>query len=87
MNVHVSQTDTKPTTIHIVVDVSKNDQRKVTFHSELVTGLQIKNAASVPAESDLALRQHGELVLVVNDETITIKEGEHFISLPAGTIS
>jgi hypothetical protein len=79
--------DAKTITIHVFVEVSKNDQRELTFHSELVTGLQIKDAAKVPADSDLALRQHGELVLVMNDEQVTIKEGEHFVSLPAGTIS
>lgn len=79
--------DAKTIAIHIFVEISKTDQRKLVFHRELVTGLQIKDAAQVPADSDLALREHGQLVLVVNDETITIKEGEHFVSLPAGTIS
>ena len=79
--------DAKTIKIHIFVEVTKTDQRKLIFHSEVVTGLQIKDAAQVSADSDLALRERGELVLVVNDETITIKEGEHFVSLPAGTIS
>lgn len=79
--------DTKTVTIHIFVEVSKTDQRKVTFHTDRVTGLQIKQGASVPTDSDLAVRKEGKLELVQNDETVVIKEGDHFIDLPAGTIS
>ena len=32
-------------------------------------------------------RPNGKLVLVTNDETIEIRNGEHFVSLPPGTIS
>jgi hypothetical protein len=79
--------DAKTVTIHIFVEVSKTDQRKVTFHTDRVTGLQIKEAANVPSDTDLAARKEGKLELVQNDELITIKEGEHFVVLPAGTIS
>lgn len=74
-------------TIHIFVEVAKNDQRKVEFHTDKVTGLQIKEAARVPSDTDLAAKMEGKLVLVTNDETITIKDGEHFIVLPPGSIS
>ncbi len=75
------------TTIHIFVEVTKNDHRKVEFQQDRVTGRQIKEAAGVPLENDLALREEGELHLVTNDETVTIKNGQHFVSLPPGTIS
>ncbi len=75
------------TTVHIFVEVTKTDKRKVEFDTDQVTGSQIKNAARVPLDSDLARRVDGQLVLVTNDETITIKNGDHFVSLPAGTIS
>jgi len=78
---------TEKITIHIFVEVSKTDQRKIEFHEDQVTGRQIKEAAKVPLEDDLALRQEGKLVLVTNEETIKIKNGEHFFVLPAGTIS
>ena len=74
-------------TIHIFVEISKTDQRKVTFHEHQVTGREIKNAAGVGLDNDLALKDHGKLVLVTNDETLTIKDGEHFVVLPSGTIS
>jgi len=74
-------------TVHIFVEVTKTDKRKVEFQDDQVTGLQIKEAAGVPLDSDLARREEGQLVLVTNEETITIKNGDHFVSLPAGTIS
>lgn len=74
-------------TIHIFVEITKTDQRKLEFETETVTGRQIKEAAGVPLENDLALRREGKLVLVTNDETIEIRNGDHFGSLPPGTIS
>lgn len=78
---------TEKMTIHIFVEVSKTDHRKIEFHEDQVTGRQIKEAAKIPLEDDLALKQEGKLVLVTNEETIKIKNGEHFFALPAGTIS
>lgn len=75
------------TTIRIFVQVAKDDQRKLEFDHEQVTGREIKQAAEVPLETDLALKREGELVLVTDDQTITIKNGDHFIVLPLGTIS
>jgi hypothetical protein len=74
-------------TIHIFVEITKTDHRKLEFHQEQVTGRQIKEAAGVPLENDLAARREGRLVLVTNDETIEIKNGDHFVCLPPGTIS
>ena len=79
--------DAEVHTIHIFVEVSKTDQRKVDFQTDRVTGLQIKEGAKVPTDDDLARKQDGQLTLVTNDETITIKDGEHFVALPPGTIS
>ena len=73
--------------IHIFVELSKQDKRKIEFDTDQVTGRQIKEKAGVPLEDDLALRHEGRLVLVTNDEVITIKNGQHFIDLPPGTIS
>ena len=78
----------KMTRIHVFVEVTKTDQRKIEFDSDQVKGQEVKAAAGVPLENDLARREPGRnLVLVTNDETITIKDGEHFVSLPPGTIS
>lgn len=68
--------------IHIFVG-----KTKVEFETDQVTGRQIKEKAGVPLENDLALKDGGELILVTNDEVITIKNGQHFVDLPAGTIS
>ena len=73
--------------IHIFVEITKTDHRKVEFNDATVSGKEIKEAAGVPLENDLAVRRHGRLVLVTNDEIIEIKNGDHFVSLPAGTIS
>jgi hypothetical protein len=74
-------------TIHIFVEITKTDQRKLEFTQDQVTGRLIKEAAGVALDSDLAARQEGKLNLVTDDETITIKEGEHFVVLPPGSIS
>lgn len=68
--------------IHIFVG-----KTKVEFDTDEVTGRQIKEKAGVPLDSDLAIKRGEELILVTNDEVITIKDGEHFVDLPAGTIS
>ena len=75
------------TSIHIFVEVTKTDKRQVEFQQENPKGAQIKDAAKVPLDSDLARRVEGKLVLINNDETITIKNGDQFVVLPAGTIS
>jgi hypothetical protein len=73
--------------VKIVVEVAKHDHRKVEFDHDQVTGREIKFAAGVPIETDLAARRKGELELVTDDEIITIETGDHFVVLPLGTIS
>lgn len=76
-----------PTIVHIFVEITKNDTRKIEFDTDHVTGLQIKQRAGVPADYDLARRQGQKLELVTNEQTVEIKNGEHFVALPPGTIS
>ena len=78
---------TVSTSVHIFVELSKTEQKKVEFNTDHVTGLQIKQQAGVPTDYDLARRQGQKLELVTNDETIEIKNGEHFVALPPGTVS
>ena len=73
--------------VHIFVEISRHEQKKVEFPTDQVTGQQIKTEAGVPLDNDLARRQGQKLELVTNDQIITIKDGEHFVSLPPGTIS
>jgi hypothetical protein len=72
---------------HIFVEITKTDKRKVEFDKDTVTGEEIKLAAGVPLDSDLAQRVHGKLELVTNDKTVAIKNGDQFVALPPGTIS
>jgi hypothetical protein len=74
-------------TVHIFVEVSKTDQRKVEFDRDEVIGKEIKERAKVPLDTDLAQRIHGKLEQVTNKQTVAIKNGDHFVSLPAGSIS
>ncbi len=83
----IMETEREKKVITIVVEVSKHDHRKVEFDHHQVTGREIKQAARVPLETDLAARRHGKLELVTDDETITIENGDHFVVLPIGTIS
>lgn len=78
---------TASTSVHIFVELNKNDKRKIEFDTDHVTGLQIKEKADVPTDYDLARRRGQKLELVTNDQTVEIKDGEHFVALPPGTIS
>jgi hypothetical protein len=69
------------------VELNKNDKKKIEFDTDHVTGLQIKQRASVPDDYDLARRHGQKLELVTNDQIVEIKNGEHFVALPPGTIS
>jgi hypothetical protein len=82
----MSQTATKE--IHIFVEVEPDKEPvRVEFETGEVTGREIKERAGVPLQDDLAIRRGKKLDLVTNDEKIAIKDGEHFVSLPPGTIS
>ena len=75
-------------TIHIFVEVeTQKPPVKLEFETDQVTGAQIKQAAGIPLDNDLARRLGQKLELVTNDQPVTIKNGEHFVSLPPGTIS
>jgi hypothetical protein len=76
------------TTIHIFVEVENfKPPVKVEFETDDVTGAEIKNGAHVPLTDDLAKRVGDRLEQVTNDQRVTIKNGEHFVALPPGTIS
>jgi len=75
-------------TVHVFVEVENHQPPvKVEFDTTEVTGRDIKTRAGVPVENDLARRQGQKLELVTNEQTITIENGDHFVSLPPGTIS
>lgn len=72
----------KELNIHIVVEITETDHRKVDFHEHRVTGRQIKEAAGVPLDDDLETKKEGKGEIVNNNEMITITDGEHFVVLP-----
>ncbi len=78
----------KSQTIRIFVEVEVHKPPvKLEFDTSEVTGRTIKERAGVPLDNDLARRQGQKLELVTNDDPITIRNGDHFVSLPPGTIS
>lgn len=74
-------------TIHVFIEIDRTHKEKLEFDTSEVTGRQIKEKAGVPLDDDLARRQGQKLDLVTNDQVITIKDGDHFVALPPGTIS
>lgn len=73
--------------IHVFVEITKQDVRKIEFDTDHVTGAQIKAKAGVPSNSDLGKREHGKIIHIQDNQTIEIKNGDHFVILPSGTIS
>jgi len=64
--------------IHIYVEIEKDDIKELEFSHDKIKGREIKEAAKLPLESDLGTKRDGEVYLVKNDETITIKNDERF---------
>ena len=73
--------------VHIFLEIDHKNTKKLEFPTDDVTGREIKSEGGVSLDSDLARREEGRLVLVTNDQTIEIHNGEHFIDLPPGSIS
>lgn len=76
-------------TVHVFIflEIDRHTKKKLEFNTDEVTGRQIKEKAGVPLQDDLARREGDGLELITNDEVINIKDGEHFVALPPGTIS
>lgn len=57
------------------------------FHTSehVLTGLQVKQLASVPADYELFEVQGDHSVPVANDDKVKIHEKLHFRAIPAGT--
>ena len=73
-------------TIHIFVAITKTDRRELVFNQDRVKGQVIKEAAGLPLDTDLFAIEHGKFKPVANDETVTIKNGDHFSVIPHGAI-
>jgi len=76
-------------TIHIFVFVQIDHEKhvKVEFDKSRVTGAEIKAKAGVPSDYELAI-VHGQRHEAVRDnQEIEIRDGEHFVAVPGGSVS
>lgn len=74
--------------VNIVVEVDGKNKH-VQFDSSPVSGRAIRERASAPLSDDLTRLVHrkpsgGNIGL---DDHVEIKDGDHFIALPTGTVS
>jgi hypothetical protein len=74
--------------ITIVVEVD-GKEKPVKFDSSPVTGRQIREGAGAPLTDDLTRLIHGKPSggNIGLDDQVEIHPGDHFIALPAGTVS
>jgi hypothetical protein len=74
--------------INIVVEVDGKNKH-VQFDSSPVTGRAIRERAGAPLTDDLTRLEHGKPSggNIGLDDLVPIKDGDHFIALPTGTVS
>ena len=75
------------TAVHVFIEIDRHKQEKLEFDNPEVTGRQIKEKAGVPFGDDLALRNGQKLEQITDDQIVTLKNGDHLVALPPGTIS
>ena len=75
------------TAVHVFIEIDRHKQEKLEFDNPEVTGRQIKEKAGVPLGDDLALRNGQKLEQITDDQVVTLKNGDHLVALPPGTIS
>ncbi len=90
MEAHESGTavETKHHVINIVVEVDGRN-RHVRFETSPITGREIRERAGAPLTDDLTRLVHGKPSggNIGLDDLVAIKDGDHFIALPTGTVS
>jgi hypothetical protein len=74
--------------INVIVEVNGRNEH-LQFEVSPVSGRQIREAAGVPLTDDLTRLIHGEPSggNIGLDDLTDIQNGDHFISLPTGTVS
>ena len=74
--------------VNIVVEVNGKN-RHVQFDKPIVTGREIREAAGASPSDDLTRLIHGKPSggNIGPDDSVEIKNGDHFIALPTGTVS
>jgi len=69
------------------ITIIVNDQRVGPFHSDDVTGAEIKTAARLDLGSDLFEKRGHELILIENTQHVRIHENEVFVDFPPTPVS
>ena len=74
--------------VNIIVEVNGKN-RHVQFEKSFVTGREIRDASGASASDDLTRLVHGKPSggNIGLDDVVEIKNGDHFIALPTGTVS
>ena len=74
--------------VNIVVEVDGKNKH-VQFNSSPVSGRAIRERAGAPVSDDLTRLVHGKPSggNIGPDELVDIKDGDHFVALPTGTVS
>lgn len=82
------QPQAHPHLIHIVVEVDGKN-KPVTFNHSPVTGREIREKAGAPSTDDLTRLVHGKPSggNIGLDDKVEIRDGDHFVALPTGTVS
>ncbi len=74
--------------INIVVEVDGHNKH-IAFDTNTVTGRQIREKAGAPLSDDLVRLVHGQPTggNIGLDDVVEIRNGDHFLALPTGTVS
>jgi hypothetical protein len=74
--------------VNVIVEVNGKNKH-VQFDHSPVTGREIRDAAGAPPSDDLTRLIHGKPSggNIGPDDVVEIKNGDHFIALPTGTVS
>jgi Multiubiquitin len=74
--------------VNIIVEVNGKNKH-VQFDKPIVTGREIRDAAGASPSDDLTRLVHGKPSggNIGPDDSVEIKNGDHFIALPTGTVS
>ena len=85
---HEHHPEHHPHPVHITVEVNGRDVH-VEFDHNPVTGREIRERAGAPVSDDLVRLEHHKPVggNIGLDESVTLKDGEHFEAVPSGTVS
>lgn len=73
--------------IHIFVTIGQKPPLRLTFQTEIATGLQIKEKAGFGTNDGLYEREHGDAVEITDETKVELKDGLHFVVIPNGRVS